>query len=149
MKAALSAHHRAILQVLNMKPVETLGMIEEAAGTRMFELKKQQSIKIMAKKEAKLEEIQRVGGFPPSCAFCVLMFGTCATLLAQTDAYLAHMRLTPLPPDHHSSLTTTLLRALSASGRNGRSISNTRRSSPQTKDSSAFVRRMSFTTPCR
>jgi hypothetical protein len=43
-----------------MKPAETLGMIEEAAGTRMFELKKQQSIKIMAKKEAKLEEIQRV-----------------------------------------------------------------------------------------
>jgi hypothetical protein len=30
-----------LLQVLNMKPHEILGMIEEAAGTRMFENKKQ------------------------------------------------------------------------------------------------------------
>jgi len=49
-----------ITKVLNMKPVETLGMIEEAAGTRMFELKKQQSIKIMEKKETKLDEIKRL-----------------------------------------------------------------------------------------
>ena len=32
-----------ITKVLNMKPIETLGMIEEAAGTRMFEMKKQQA----------------------------------------------------------------------------------------------------------
>ena len=30
-----------ITKVLNMKPIEILGMIEEAAGTRMFESKKQ------------------------------------------------------------------------------------------------------------
>ena len=32
-----------ITKVLNMKPPEILGMIEEAAGTRMFETKKQVS----------------------------------------------------------------------------------------------------------
>ena len=32
-----------ITKVLNMKPMEILGMIEEAAGTRMFELRKQQA----------------------------------------------------------------------------------------------------------
>ena len=34
-----------ITKVLNMKPMETLSMIEEAAGTRMFETKKQAAIK--------------------------------------------------------------------------------------------------------
>jgi len=29
-----------ITKVLNMKPVEILGMVEEAAGTRMYEAKK-------------------------------------------------------------------------------------------------------------
>ena len=49
-----------ITKVLNMKPIETLGMIEEAAGTRMFEMKKQQAIKTIEKKEAKRAEIQQV-----------------------------------------------------------------------------------------
>ena len=43
-----------------MKPQEILGLIEEAAGTRMFELKKQQAIKTIEKKETKLTEIDRV-----------------------------------------------------------------------------------------
>ena len=49
-----------ITKVLNMKPIEILGLIEEAAGTRMFEMKKQQAIKTIEKKESKLDEIKRV-----------------------------------------------------------------------------------------
>jgi len=49
-----------ILQVLNMKPIEVLSMIEEAAGTRMFEEKKDKAVKTMAKKDAKLTEINSV-----------------------------------------------------------------------------------------
>ena len=49
-----------ITQVLNMKPVEILGMIEEAAGTRMFELKKKSALDTISKKERKVDEIQRV-----------------------------------------------------------------------------------------
>lgn len=41
-------------QVLNMKPHEILGMIEEAAGTRMFENKKQAALKTIEKKSAKV-----------------------------------------------------------------------------------------------
>lgn len=37
-----------------MKPPEILGMIEEAAGTRMFENKKQAALKTIGKKEAKV-----------------------------------------------------------------------------------------------
>ncbi|BFZ53798.1 Structural maintenance of chromosomes protein 2 [Savitreella phatthalungensis] len=46
-----------ITKVLNMKPMETLSMIEEAAGTRMFEDKKDKAIRNIAKKEAKVLEI--------------------------------------------------------------------------------------------
>lgn len=49
-----------ITKVLNMKPPEILGMIEEAAGTSMFEDKKDKAVKTMAKKEKKIEEIQAV-----------------------------------------------------------------------------------------
>lgn len=48
-----------ITKVLNMKPEEILSMIEEAAGTRMFETKKQVSIKTMEKKQAKVDEITK------------------------------------------------------------------------------------------
>ncbi|GAA5966873.1 hypothetical protein JCM8115_006184, partial [Rhodotorula mucilaginosa] len=47
-----------ITKVLNMRPVEILSMIEEAAGTSMFEEKKDKAVKTMSKKEKKLEEIQ-------------------------------------------------------------------------------------------
>ncbi|KAJ3017170.1 Structural maintenance of chromosomes protein 2 [Thoreauomyces humboldtii] len=46
-----------ITKVLNMKPPEILAMIEEAAGTRMFEDRKDKAFKTMAKKDAKLDEI--------------------------------------------------------------------------------------------
>ena len=46
-----------ITKVLNMKPVEILSMIEEAAGTRMFEDRRDKAFKTMAKKEMKVQEI--------------------------------------------------------------------------------------------
>ncbi|KAH7101636.1 condensin complex subunit SMC2 [Auriculariales sp. MPI-PUGE-AT-0066] len=46
-----------ITKVLNMKPQEILGMVEEAAGTRMFEERKDKAKKTMSKKEKKVEEI--------------------------------------------------------------------------------------------
>ncbi|TXT15793.1 hypothetical protein VHUM_00296 [Vanrija humicola] len=47
-----------ITKVLNMKPAEILGMVEEAAGTRMFEERKDKAVKTMAKKDKKVEEIE-------------------------------------------------------------------------------------------
>ncbi|KAK7550879.1 SMC2-like protein [Phyllosticta paracitricarpa] len=49
-----------ITKVLNMKPQEILGMIEEAAGTRMFEDRKAKAFKTMAKKNSKLQEIEEL-----------------------------------------------------------------------------------------
>ena len=48
-----------ITKVLNMKPEETLSMIEEAAGTRMFETKKQAALKTIEKKQLKVEELTK------------------------------------------------------------------------------------------
>lgn len=45
-----------ITKVLNMKPAEILNQIEEAAGTKMFEDRRERAIKTMAKKERKLTE---------------------------------------------------------------------------------------------
>ncbi|XP_008937582.1 PREDICTED: structural maintenance of chromosomes protein 2-like, partial [Merops nubicus] len=49
-----------ITKVLNMKPSEILAMVEEAAGTRMYECKKVSVQKTIEKKEAKLKDIQKV-----------------------------------------------------------------------------------------
>jgi len=49
-----------ITKVLNMKPPEILSMIEEAAGTRMYESKKLQALKTMEKKQSKLNDIENV-----------------------------------------------------------------------------------------
>ncbi|UZP40860.1 hypothetical protein NXS19_008676 [Fusarium pseudograminearum] len=49
-----------ITKVLNMKAVEILAMIEEAAGTRMFEDRRDKAIKTMAKKETKLVELKEL-----------------------------------------------------------------------------------------
>ena len=49
-----------ITKVLNMKPPEILSMIEEAAGTRMFEDRKEKAVKNIAKKDPKLAEINLV-----------------------------------------------------------------------------------------
>lgn len=53
-----------MLQVLNMKPPEILGMLEEAAGTRMYESKKDSALRTLEKKQIKVEEINKVR--PPS-----------------------------------------------------------------------------------
>ena len=44
-------------QVLNMRPAEILGMVEEAAGTRMFEEKKEKALRTIAKKDKKVQEL--------------------------------------------------------------------------------------------
>ncbi|KAJ8670143.1 hypothetical protein QAD02_001402 [Eretmocerus hayati] len=49
-----------ITKVLNMKPPEILSMIEEAAGTKMYETKKAASIKLIEKKDSKLREINDI-----------------------------------------------------------------------------------------
>lgn len=49
-----------ITKVLNMKPAEILSLIEEAAGTKMYEVKKDAAQKKMQKKDKKLEEISSV-----------------------------------------------------------------------------------------
>ena len=49
-----------ITKVLNMKPNEILGMVEEAAGTRMYENKRVAAIKTIDKKQAKVDELNAV-----------------------------------------------------------------------------------------
>jgi structural maintenance of chromosome 2 len=49
-----------ITKVLNMKAVEILAMVEEAAGTRMFEDRRDKALKTMAKKEMKLQELREL-----------------------------------------------------------------------------------------
>lgn len=46
-----------ITKVINMKPVEVLSMVEEAAGTKMYENKKETALKTIEKKERKKHEI--------------------------------------------------------------------------------------------
>jgi structural maintenance of chromosome 2 len=48
-----------VTQVVNMKPLEILGLLEEAAGTSMYENNKEKAIKAMKKKENKVEEINK------------------------------------------------------------------------------------------
>ena len=49
-----------VRQVLNMKPIEILGLMEEAAGTSSFQLKKESSLKMIKKKQNKLDEINKM-----------------------------------------------------------------------------------------
>ena len=50
----------SITKVINMKPQEILGMIEEAAGTSMYESKKTIAIRTLDKKQLKVDEIDRI-----------------------------------------------------------------------------------------
>ena len=43
-----------------MKPPEILSMVEEAAGTKMYEAKRSQCLKAIADNETKLNEIDRM-----------------------------------------------------------------------------------------
>lgn len=47
-----------ITKVLNMKPPEILSMIEEAAGTSMYENKKEKSMTLIQKKDNRLDELK-------------------------------------------------------------------------------------------
>lgn len=49
-----------ITKVLNMKPIEILSMIEEAAGTKTYDTKKANALLTIDKKNSKLNEIERV-----------------------------------------------------------------------------------------
>jgi structural maintenance of chromosome 2 len=49
-----------ITKVLNMKPHEILSMVEEAAGTRMYETKRLAALKTIDKKQLKLDELNSV-----------------------------------------------------------------------------------------
>lgn len=49
-----------ITKVLNMKPPEILSMLEEAAGTRMYETKKEGALKTLEKKQSKVDEINKL-----------------------------------------------------------------------------------------
>lgn len=43
-----------------MKPPEILGLLEEAAGTKMYETKKQAALRTLLKKQVKVDEINKV-----------------------------------------------------------------------------------------
>ncbi|KAL6311411.1 hypothetical protein AAG906_035552 [Vitis piasezkii] len=49
-----------ITKVLNMKPPGILSMLEEAAGTRMYETKKEAALKTLEKKQSKVDEIDNL-----------------------------------------------------------------------------------------
>ena len=49
-----------VRQVVHMKPIEILGLLEEAAGTSIYQMKKDSSLKMIKKKENKLEEITKL-----------------------------------------------------------------------------------------
>ena len=49
-----------ITKVLNMKPIEILSMIEEAAGTKTYDMKKANALSTIDKKNSKLTEIEHI-----------------------------------------------------------------------------------------
>ena len=49
-----------IAQVINMKPEQLLSLIEEASGTSLYENRKLASLKIIQKKQSKLDEISSI-----------------------------------------------------------------------------------------
>ncbi|KAL6321500.1 hypothetical protein AAG906_018469 [Vitis piasezkii] len=48
-----------ITKVLNMKPPEILSILEEAAGRRMYDTKKEAALKTLEKKQSKVDEIDK------------------------------------------------------------------------------------------
>ena len=48
------------MQIMNMKPPEILSLLEEASGTKLYERKKDNAMKTLAKKQTRLEEIDEV-----------------------------------------------------------------------------------------
>lgn len=49
-----------VRKVVSMKPIEILGLLEESAGTSIYQIKKDSSLKLIKKKENKLDEINNL-----------------------------------------------------------------------------------------
>lgn len=49
-----------VTKVINMKPMEILGLIEEAAGISLYQKKKDDTFALIEKKEAKIKEISDI-----------------------------------------------------------------------------------------
>lgn len=49
-----------VTKVINMKPIEVLGLIEEAAGTSFFMTKRENAESLIRRKELKLAEIENI-----------------------------------------------------------------------------------------
>lgn len=49
-----------VTKVINMKPIEVLGLIEEAAGTSLYQMKREQAQNHIKKKDLKLLEINNI-----------------------------------------------------------------------------------------
>lgn len=60
-----------ITKVLNMKPLQILGLVEEAAGTRMFETNRQKAVKTIDKKQGQVNEIDKARRAPRSPLHCL------------------------------------------------------------------------------
>jgi structural maintenance of chromosome 2 len=43
-----------VTKVINMKPMEILGLIEEATGISLYQTKKEQTVNLIMKKDSKL-----------------------------------------------------------------------------------------------
>ena len=71
-----------------MKPPEILGLLEEAAGTKMYEDKKRKAVATLEKKQLKVDEINKVGA-PGWALRCWLSGGRAAADAAQAQPWLA------------------------------------------------------------
>jgi structural maintenance of chromosome 2 len=49
-----------VTKVINMKPTELLGLVEEAAGTSLYQVKREQAQNHLKKKELKVQEIENI-----------------------------------------------------------------------------------------
>ena len=49
-----------VTKVINMKPIELLGLVEEAAGTSLYQQKREQAQNHLKKKELKVQEINSI-----------------------------------------------------------------------------------------
>ncbi|KAF6256242.1 structural maintenance of chromosomes protein 2 [Scenedesmus sp. NREL 46B-D3] len=49
-----------VTKIMNMKPHETLSLLEEASGTKLYERKKDSAMKTLSKKQTKLDEIDEL-----------------------------------------------------------------------------------------
>jgi hypothetical protein len=78
-----------ITKVLNMKPPEVLGLLEEAAGTKMYEDKKKKALATLEKKQVKVDEINKVrqaaGRGDGAAGGAVLLGGGCSVVCTCLD----------------------------------------------------------------